>query len=357
VSAAKEQAAADKFIARTQANAAIKQTQIQSSTTLTLAANQKAVTEEQTRATERIATLQQDSSTDRLELQLASLGEEREAQQDERQVIRAEEQRRAQEQIAFPREQAQRQIDLAQQTFNLQLVQAGLSTGLSSTSAGSGLTTTAIGGGVTARPQTLGTGTSTTNTLGNALGGTGSTGQIAQVSGGNILGNSLGSAGSATSTGQAVTARAVTAQPSTTPKLSPLNKRRGISSKPSMRLLSSVRGAVNSPGTSNSLVYRGSSRGLIQPRFNLAGSGSINLRGIGRGIRRSRGFLMRTPRSRGLRITMDRNLPNILGSTRAIRNRIVTTTEMANSDLTQFTRAVSRSRSRGLAGSHSRRTR
>jgi len=141
-------AGADRDISAINANASVAMTQIQANTTALLSNNQTEIGLGKTAATERIAALQQDGATERLMLQLESMKAERESFAEERAEIREIEQDRADQQIAFAREQAAQNLELARMSLDLQLVQAGLSTGLNTTNTGSSLRVTrAFAGG------------------------------------------------------------------------------------------------------------------------------------------------------------------------------------------------------------------
>lgn len=178
IEAAKQQAEADKFIAKTAADASIAQTNKQAEVTLSLAADQKQIAEKNLAATTELAERQEKNSKERLLLQLAAIEKERTALSAERAEIRSIEQKRADDQIAFAREQAQQNLQLAQLALNAQLVNQGLST-TGGSSSGDRLSNTASGataGSAFNNTLASNTGSGLGNIIRSATGATGSTG-------------------------------------------------------------------------------------------------------------------------------------------------------------------------------------
>ncbi|MEZ4749660.1 MAG: hypothetical protein R3B54_03240 [Bdellovibrionota bacterium] len=131
VAAAEKQAEADKFIAKTAADASITQTKIQADVTKQLSDNQRSLSEQNLAVTQQLAREQEESRRERVNLQLAALEKERKAQESERREIRAIEQERIDQQIAFAKQQADENLRLAKLSINTQLVAQGLATGVS----------------------------------------------------------------------------------------------------------------------------------------------------------------------------------------------------------------------------------
>ncbi|MCB0405848.1 MAG: hypothetical protein KDD51_13785 [Bdellovibrionales bacterium] len=152
ISAAESQADADKFVAKTAADAAITQTNIQADVTRQLSDNQRALSEQNLAVTQQLARDQEDARRERVNLQLAALEKERKAQEAERKEVRAIEQERIDQQIAFAKQQADENLRLAKLSINTQLVAQGLATGVATagsrgrlTVSGSSTTSTSLG--------------------------------------------------------------------------------------------------------------------------------------------------------------------------------------------------------------------
>ncbi|MCB0405847.1 MAG: hypothetical protein KDD51_13780 [Bdellovibrionales bacterium] len=145
ISAAETQAEADKFVAKTAADAAITQTKIQANVTKQLSDNQRSLSEQNLAVTQQLAREQEDARRERVNLQLAALEKERAAQEAERREIRAIEQDRIDQQIAFAKEQADENLRLAKLSINTQLVAQGLATGVAPAGSRGRLTTTSTG--------------------------------------------------------------------------------------------------------------------------------------------------------------------------------------------------------------------
>lgn len=123
------QASADKAIAKTNAQAQIKMTEITSSTSKFLSNQQKEIALTQTAASQQIAAENNARVTQRLELQLAELRAAREDQAKREREKIAIEQDLNKQRIELANKQADDNLLLAKQTLNKQLTQAGLSTG------------------------------------------------------------------------------------------------------------------------------------------------------------------------------------------------------------------------------------
>lgn len=131
--AAAIQADADKQIAKTNANAQIKMTQISSDTSKFLADNQKQVALQQAETAKAISKENQDSATRRLQAQLNEL---RVARQENNQIEDkkfAYQQRLDQERLALAKQQADETVRLANSQMRAQLSAAGVSQGFSRT--------------------------------------------------------------------------------------------------------------------------------------------------------------------------------------------------------------------------------
>lgn len=145
VAAAEKQAEADKFIAKTAADASITQTKIQADVTKQLSDTQRALQEKNLAVTQQLAKDQEAARQERVNLQLAALEKERKAQEAERREIRAIEQDRIDQQIAFAKQQADENLRLAKLSINTQLVAQGLATGVAPAGSRGRLTTTSTG--------------------------------------------------------------------------------------------------------------------------------------------------------------------------------------------------------------------
>lgn len=185
------QAKADVAIAKINADTQITMTTITSETSKQLADKQKEVALTQSNIAADISKFNNNAVTNRLELQLAELRAARnDAQQAEREKRQLELEFQNQR-IALAQKQADDQVKLAKETLNAQLTQAGLSQGFSnSRNSGNQL-------GVT----NLTTSVAGAGTIGNSLGGSGSTAGGGAATGQGIASTSTTSTTSQTSRG------------------------------------------------------------------------------------------------------------------------------------------------------------
>lgn len=353
ITAAKEQANADKYIAKTAAEASMAQTNKQAEVTLSLAADQKQIAEKNLQATRELAERQEKNSKDRLLVQLAAIERERTALAAERAEIRTIEQKRANDQIAFAREQAMQNLQLAQLALNAQLVNQGLQTTggasssrLSNTATGatasfaSSINTSGSGGGT----NLFGLGASSGTGSGTGTGSTGSsssgrTTTVTSTTGGSgRLGNGTGTGGNGTGTGTGVGTGTQTASGAGTSTVS--------------RIGASVLGVARGTNASSALlasVSRGAVSDADAQRSRVAATEAVGV-AYGTG-----GGLMTTAEGEEgmpplLRQVMESN-HNRIASTRGFHNLTADfesgDAEERESDLLRFAQDVTRSRSDG----------
>lgn len=142
---AKIQSQSEIMQAMIQSNAQIQMTQISAETSKYVSNQATRVTLEQTKAAERINTLNQDGVTQRLDMQLAELRSAREDSATREKERLAEEKRLNDERMQLAQKQADDNVKLARQSLNAQLTQAGLQTGFgNSRNSGNALTAAVV---------------------------------------------------------------------------------------------------------------------------------------------------------------------------------------------------------------------